>query len=184
VLAMKRIIIVGTTGCGKSVLAEKLSQKFALSVTDLDDLYWQPGWIPVSLDEFVHKVDKATSSPAWIISGNYSRLRDLVWERADTVIWLDYGFWLIMHQLLIRSVSRVINKTPVCNGNIETWKRLFSKDSILIWMLKSFTKKRREYGTLTNDRSNFAQISFFRLHSPADTEKFLESLGDTNPIGE
>jgi len=92
----KRIAVVGATGNGKSLLAEKLARRFDLDYIELDALYWKPGWVESGNEEFRSRVDAATRAPAWAIAGNYGKVRDIIWPRAEAVIWLDYPFLLVL----------------------------------------------------------------------------------------
>jgi adenylate kinase family enzyme len=88
---MKRIIVVGTSGCGKTTLANNLSKALGIPCIDLDDHYWLPGWQKRNTEEFYTIIEELTKGKLWIISGNYSEVRHLTWARCDTVIWLDYS---------------------------------------------------------------------------------------------
>ena len=84
------IVVVGATGCGKSTLAERLARHLGLDFIELDGLFWKPGWVESSKAEFRARVDAATRAPGWVLAGNYGMCRDIVWPRAEAVIWLDY----------------------------------------------------------------------------------------------
>jgi len=102
----KHIAIVGVTGSGKSTLAEVLANKFNFDFVDLDALHWEPNWLGAPPEIFRERVDKATSTPGWVVAGNYHIVRDIVWGKADTVIWLDYSFPLIFGRLWKRTWRR------------------------------------------------------------------------------
>src|SRR5512145_185623 len=142
--SMKRITVTGTTGSGKTTLVMQLARRLQIPSIDLDDLYWGPNWTPVPLEEFRTKTDQATSQPDWAISGNYRIVRDLIWPRADTLIWLDYAFPLVFYRLMKRTFSRIIDGNPICNGNRETFSAAFGKDSIILWLFKSYWRRKRD----------------------------------------
>jgi adenylate kinase family enzyme len=102
----KHVIIVGATGCGKSTLAEKLAKKINVNFIELDSIYWKPGWVDPDPEEFRKAVDLATRSPGWVFAGNYGIVRDLVWSRAQALVWLDYPFFLVLGRLLRRIWTR------------------------------------------------------------------------------
>ena len=134
---MKRVAIIGTSGSGKTTLAKKLSKCLKIQSYELDNLYWLPNWQHTDLDSFRKKVKSITNNKQWIICGNYSKLRDITLEKADTIIWLDFPIALVLYRNLIRCFKRVFSKQAICNGNYETISRtFFSKDSILLWALK------------------------------------------------
>src|SRR5579871_6058918 len=88
--AAHRIVVVGSTGSGKTTLARHLACRLHLAHVELDALHWDANWVPAPTPIFRERVDAALSGPAWAVDGNYSKVRDIVWPRADTVIWLDY----------------------------------------------------------------------------------------------
>jgi len=142
---MKRIIIVGTTGCGKTTVGKALSKKLGISFTDLDDLFWLPNWTPRPWEEFTQLIQEKTSSPTWIISGNQSKTRYLFWAKADTIIWLDLPFYLIFYQILKRSFVQSISREKICNGNKQTFKQFFW---LIRWLFSSFFRRRKTYQAL------------------------------------
>ncbi len=174
--AMQRIVILGCTGAGKTTFGRKLAAKLGYPATDLDDLNWLPGWTMRPTEEFFSRAKDAASHPQWVIIGNYSKVREAIWPKADAFIWLDYPFPRIFWQLLRRSVLRAIDKNPICNGNIESWRQFFSKESIMLWLLKTFRKRRREYGTLFDANGNSPNIAYIRLRSPRAAEEWLQQL--------
>ncbi len=174
---MRRIVIVGVTGSGKTTLAKMLSEKLRLDFSDLDELCWLPGWQERPLDEFRRLTNETTQKPAWIISGNGGRVRDVYWPRADTLVWIDYSFSQVFWQLLNRSIRRIINKQVVCNGNTESWQRFFNpKNSIIIWFLKNFYRKKKNFSDLFDNPEAYPGLSFIHLTDPCKTKEWLDSL--------
>jgi adenylate kinase family enzyme len=174
--AMQRIVILGCTGSGKTTFGRKLAARLGYPATDLDDLNWLPGWTMRPTEEFFALAKDAASHPQWVIIGNYSRVREAIWPRADMFIWLDYPFPRVFWQLLRRSVLRAVDKNPICNGNIESWKQFFSKESIMLWFFKTFRKRRREYGAIFAAGGNSPNIAYIRLRSPKAAEEWLQNL--------
>lgn len=174
-MTLQRIVIIGTTGSGKTTLCRKLSAQLGIPAIDLDDIYWLPGWQERGLDEARGLVDAATQKPAWVISGNYRQLQDVFWPRADTLIWLDYSFSLVFCQLLKRSLNRILDRQSICNGNYETWRKFFSKDSIIIWLFKSFWRRKRECGEIFAHPERYARLRLMRFRHPSETEAWLKS---------
>lgn len=172
--SMNRIVVIGATGSGKSTLAALLAERRGLKLVELDDLHWLPGW--VVNDDFVRLADAATAGDGWVVTGNYSRLRDVIWPRADTVVWLDYPFPLVFRRLLSRSLARIIDRKVICNGNTESWRKFFSKDSIMVWLFTSFPRHRKNFGEIFDNPALHPHITFLRLRSPGDTQRWLESI--------
>lgn len=128
-----KIAIVGTSGSGKTTLARQMSQRLAVPHIELDALHWEPNWTEATIDVFRSRVKTALSGDAWVVDGNYSKIRPLVWTRADTIVWLDYSFAIVMRQILQRTIRRVVLREECCNGNRETFQKSFlSGDSVIV----------------------------------------------------
>ena len=100
---MQRISIIGTTGSGKTTLAAELARNLGIVHIELDAFNWRPGWQAVPTDVFRRDVETALAAPQWVTDGNYHSVRDLVWERADCIVWLDYRLPLILNRLIRRT---------------------------------------------------------------------------------
>ncbi len=149
---MKRIAIIGSTGSGKSTLAKRLGAALDLPVVELDSLHWLPGWVEREREEFFRLVEQATARSRWVIDGGYSTVREVIWARADTLVWIDLPYATTLWQLLRRTVGRAWHRTPICNGNYESWRLSFaSRDSILLWFVKSYPDKQRRYPALLRE---------------------------------
>ena len=88
---MERVIIIGCGGAGKSTLARKLGEKTGLPVVHLDKLFWRPGWVQVSQEEFDQLHRRELAKDRWILDGNFNRTMELRLEKCDTVIYLDFN---------------------------------------------------------------------------------------------
>lgn len=174
---MKRIAVVGTTGSGKTTLGEKLSKHLGVPFVDLDTLFWLPGWQESSVDAFRQKVEQVTFPEAWVIAGNYSKARDIIWARADTLVWLDYPLLVSLWQLFGRTVRRIVSQEDLWGtGNRETWRKQFlSRESLFLWAVKTHRRRKREYPVLLS-QPEYAHLHLIRLASPRDTKEWLRSL--------
>ena len=175
----QRISVVGTTGSGKTMIARFVSRRLGVPHVELDSLYWGPDWTPPSIPVFRNQVAEALRGTRWVCDGNYSRVRDIVWSRADTIVWLDYPLAVIMWQLIGRTVRRARSREVLWQGNRESWRTSFlSQDSILLWALKSFRRRRREYPTLMR-KPEHAHLRTIHLRSRSATGEWLHQFGPT-----
>lgn len=102
---MKRIIIIGSAGAGKSTLTRRLSHILNVPIIHLDRYYWQPNWVATPNEEWDQRVIQFTYEDSWIMDGNYSRTLDLRLERADTVIFLDLPRLLCLYRIIKRRLQ-------------------------------------------------------------------------------
>ena len=172
---MQRVVILGCTGSGKTTFGKKLAGRLGCEAVDLDELHWLPNWQTRDVDEFRARVREKSQMDKWVIMGNYSKTRDMTWPYADTFIWIDLPFFTVFRQLLSRSIRRARDKLLICNGNTETWRKLFSSDSIMIWMLKTYAKRKKEYGEIFK-AGNVGGVAYIRLRSHAEADAFLHNL--------
>jgi len=172
----RRINVVGTTGSGKTTVAKAIAERLGFEHVELDALFWKPGWGETPDSEFLPKVDEATWGERWVVDGNYSRTRPIIWPRADTIVWLDYAFPRVFWQLLARTVRRAITKEPMWDGCVEDWRLVFlSRKSILLWCLQTYWRRRRTYPEVLS-RAEHRHLRVIRLRSPRETDAWLRSL--------
>jgi adenylate kinase family enzyme len=173
---MDRVIVIGTTGSGKSTLAAALADKMRCPFIELDALFWNPGWVQTPRDEFRRRVAEAIAPERWSAGGNYSSARDLIWQRAETLIWLDYPLWLVEWRLFKRTLRRIVTKEPLWAGNRETWRNAFcSRGSLFLYAAQSQPKQRSTWPAELQ-KSEYAHLRVFRFHTPRETREWLENL--------
>ena len=121
----RRIVVIGTTGSGKTTLARRLSQLLDIPHVELDALNWEPDWVQAPTEVFRQRTEEALRGEAWLVDGNYSAVRDIVWPRAGTLVWLDYGFLVTLRQLLGRTLRRISTREELWSGNRESFRAQF-----------------------------------------------------------
>ncbi|HZC08305.1 MAG TPA: hypothetical protein VE338_21910 [Ktedonobacterales bacterium] len=171
-----RVVVLGVTGSGKSTLAAALARRLGAPHVELDALQWEPNWTPAQPEVFRERAGQAVAGDAWVVDGNYRQARDLVWPRAQTIIWLDYPLAITLWRLLRRTLWRVFAHVELWSGNRERlWHQFFTRDSLFIWALTSRPKHRREY-PLIPTLPEYAHVTFIRLRSPRATTRWLAAL--------
>ena len=168
----QRILVYGATGSGKSSMAGQVSELTGIPWTSVDDICWRPGWVPMPADEQLAHFDDLTQTRSWILDSAYGGWRHLVLERADLVVALDLPRLTSLTRLLRRTAARIFDQQEVCNGNTESWRSVFARDSLVVWHTTSFRRKRREMRSWEAAPSRPAVVL---LQSPAQARSFLEA---------
>jgi DNA helicase HerA-like ATPase len=170
----RRVAVVGVAGSGKTTLAAELAARIRAPHVELDALNWQRGWQSAELAEFWRRVDAATAAPAWVTDGNYSEVRELVWGRAEMLVWLDYPLALIQWRLLRRSLRRIITREELWNGNREDVRGMFfSRDSLFLYAFQSHPRLRR---TIPLAIPEYPHLAVQRLTHPCETQRWLDTF--------
>jgi adenylate kinase family enzyme len=172
---MKRIAIIGTTGSGKTTLAAELARILGSVHIELDALNWRPHWTATPAEVFRQEVLAALHASHWVIDGNYHSVRDLVWERADCIVWLNYDLSLILTRLVRRTARRILTGEPCCNGNRESLRMLFSRESIVLWALQTHGQRRREYPPLLSRMAEQGKTVVIHCR-PQETRAWLDEI--------
>jgi adenylate kinase family enzyme len=169
---------VGCSGSGKTTLARALAAASGAPHVELDAIYHQPGWTPLSDEEFRRRVAEAVGADRWVVDGNYSVVRDIVWDRADTVVWFDLTYLTVMSRTIRRTVRRVITREELWNGNREPFSNLYSlkpEKSIIAWSATRHNVYRRRFREAEHD-PRWAGLRFVRLRSQAEADAFVAGV--------
>jgi adenylate kinase family enzyme len=120
---MKKVLIIGSGGSGKTTLAERLGEKTGIKVIHLDTLYWQPNWVRTDNDEWNKTIAELIAGDEWIMDGNYSRTMELRIAAADTVIFLDLPRTVCLWRVVKRAVRYYGKNRPDmaegCNEKLD-----------------------------------------------------------------
>lgn len=165
---MKKIIILGSPGAGKSTFSFALAEKTGLPLYHLDKMFWREGWVNVSKDELDAQIKDVLRKDEWIIDGNYSRTIPMRLEKCDTVFYLDYPR-LVCFFGVVRRVLGSLGKTrpDMAEGCPERFDLEFLQYT---W---KFRKKQREklFGLLEGAN---AEIHIFR--SRKEAKRYLDGM--------
>jgi adenylate kinase family enzyme len=178
-MPLTRSVVVGTTGSGKTTFARRLANAVEAPYIELDALYWKPNWQACVPDEFEEKVSNVVAGERWVVDGNYSSVRPIVWKRATAIVWLNYPFALTYFRLLRRSVRRLITGEELFSGNRESFSSLFlSRDSLLLWAITSQPKYRRDYPEALKQ---FPNVELYEFHRPSEADAYIAQLERSGP---
>jgi hypothetical protein len=151
-----------------------------LPLTLADALTWAPGWVPVAEDEQRRVFAAVAAQDRWVLDTAYGAWLDVVLPRVDLVVGLDYPRWFSLQRVFRRSVTRAIDKRPICNGNTESFRGMLGRDSIIRWHFRSFGRKRGRMHAWAAAAEGPAILLFTR---PRDLELWIDTLGDRSANG-
>jgi adenylate kinase family enzyme len=101
---MRRVLILGCPGSGKSTFSKQLGAATGIPVVHLDQMYWRAGWVEPTREEWMQQLGAALVEPAWIMDGNYGNTIAVRLALADAVVYLDYPAHICMWRAVRRSV--------------------------------------------------------------------------------
>jgi hypothetical protein len=163
-------MVIGTSGSGKSTLARRLSERLHTPFFASDPFYWKAGWKLVPSDEVLRQVVDVISREAWVLDGNFDDERELVWKRAECIVWLDYSITTILRHITVRNLHWMITGQPVWSGNRMTLRRAVSG---IKHALRSHAGKRKMYPLWLAELSG---TEVHRFQNMNETEAWLKSL--------
>jgi adenylate kinase family enzyme len=182
---VRRVSVVGNSGSGKSTLARQLAAILGATRLELDSVFHQPGWEPLPADEFRRVVAAVAAQDRWVIDGNYSAVRPVVWDRADTVVWLDLPRRTVMRQVIWRTLRRGVTREELWNGNREPLRNVLlwaPEQSIISWAWNNHAKYHDRYAAAAADPA-YAHLTFVRLTSRRAINRFLAEAAAGRPVG-
>ena len=174
---MKKILVIGSAGAGKSTLTKSLGALLNIPVVHLDTYFWLPGWQERDKNEFLQKLRQTLLEHTWIIDGNYSQTLSMRIENADTIIFLDRSRWTCLYRVIKRWLTyRNRNREDMASGCPERINLAFLK---WVWnypnrsrngVLEILKKQRgKSVIILKNDKEVFKLLEEIKLQtSPKD----------------
>lgn len=177
---MRRIAVIGSSGAGKTTLGRWLGRHLSAPFVDLDDLHWRPAWVVTPADAMRAAVDAVTRANDWVVSGNYSAVRDLIWPRADTLVWLDLPLAAVLWRTTRRAVRQWWTQEAICNGNRQALAALVTgQDSLLGYTVRNHGRRQREWPALLNAPAHM-HLAVVRLRSQRDIDRWRTQLQTGN----
>ena len=171
---MRRVLIIGSSGAGKSTFARRLSALTGLPVIHLDAHYWQAGWRETPKDEWKLRIADLLRRDAWIMDGNYSATLPERVAAADTVILLELSRVRCLFRVFVRSLRyRGRAREDLHPGCPEQFPELQFIRWIWSYPRRSLPRVREILRTHASGRT------IVTLRSPAEIERYLDRLGDS-----
>ena len=164
-----RLVVVGTSGSGKTTMAVRLARALDVPHVELDALQHGPNWEQATDAQLRERAAGATTGEGWVVDGNYSAVRDVVWPRATAVIWLDYDRGVVMRRVLWRSFERAVTRRRLWNDNRERARAWLAPDHPIRWAWRTHADRRARYEALVDAR-------WVRLRSPSEARRWLSRL--------
>lgn len=173
---LSRVNICGTSGSGKTTLGKKVAAILGVPFYELDAFHHLPNWQERPVEEFRQMVEEATSISGWVVDGNYSKGRDIVWSKVQVVVWLDYPLPTVLWRLTGRIMRRGLRREVLWNGNRESlWRHFFTKDSLYVWVFATYRRRRADFLRLSKD-PQWSHVRFVRLASAKAAEEWLKTF--------
>jgi hypothetical protein len=170
-----RIAVIGTSGSGKTTVSAEIARRLKIRHIELDAIHWRQRWNGTPLTEFREAVEEATTGESWVVDGNYRRVRDIVWRKAELIVWLDLPFSLVFWRIVLRTVKRIVTRQHLWNKTRERWGALFGPDSMPLWVMKTYWRRKTEYPVLLS-KPEYSHLQVIKLTSIREVTDWLEAL--------
>ena len=182
-----RVVVIGSSGSGKSTFGHQLSGACDLARVELDALNWAPGWVDRSRtdpEDFVRRVDAAIAGDRWVTDGNYRLAMTRILPRATHLIWLDYSRAVVMRRVVQRSFVRAIGQRELWpgTGNREQFSRWLDEEHPIRWAWDTYNRRRAQYEVLFAE-PRLAEVIKHRLRHPREAERLIARLAAEACLG-
>ncbi|GGL91646.1 adenylate kinase [Nakamurella endophytica] len=165
-----RLLVAGTSGAGKTTLAQRIAAVLQIGHVEIDALHHGIQWTP--RPTFAAEVAALAAEPTWVTEWQYSRVRPLLATAADTMVWLDLGRGRVMWQVTTRTLRRRLLRQQLWNGNVEPPLHTFftDKDHIVRWAWRTHAATGQRVRVALQQRPGLPVV---RLRSHAEADAWL-----------
>jgi adenylate kinase family enzyme len=179
---VRRVSVIGGCCTGKTTTSRQLAARLGVPHVELDALHHDAGWQEAPADVLRARVEAAFAAApdGWVADGNYhGKLGTYVLEQADTVVFLDLPQRTAFRRVLWRSLSRAVTGKELWNGNRETFRNAFSRESIVWWVITNHRSHRRKWPERV---APLTHLDVVRLRSPREVREWLQSIQATDSM--
>lgn len=170
---MKRVVVLGTRGAGKSTFSTELVRRLGCTHIDRDRLWSED--VPMDSEEFRSAVDRATGKGCWVFDGMPFYVEDVVFQRADTVVCLDYGKPMVMNRVVRRSLRQTVLRQSVGVHTPISLLSVRQADHPIRWAWKTHSERRAQMREWAK-RPELSHARKVFLRSPRQAKRWLEGV--------
>jgi adenylate kinase family enzyme len=179
---MRRVAVIGGSCTGKTTTSREVAARLGVPHIELDALHHDAGWQEAPAEVLQARVDAAIAAApdGWVADGNYhGKLGTSVLERADTVVFLDLPYRTVLRRVLGRTLSRAFTGKELWNGNRETFRNAFSRESIVWWVIRQHGSYRMKWPPRFEPLTHLTVV---RLRSAREVRTWLQSIQATESM--
>jgi adenylate kinase family enzyme len=175
---MRRVLVAGNSGAGKTTLARALQARLGLPHTEIDSLHHGPSW--TARPEFLDDVAALAARPAWVTEWQYAAARPLLAAAADTIVWLDLPTRTVMLRLIRRTIRRRLVREQLWNGNYEPPLHTFftDHDHIVRWAWRT---RHTFAARMAAEHRAHPHLVIVRISSRRQLAHWLAAFGEGSP---
>ena len=171
---MKRILVTGPVGAGKSRLAQELGRVLGIRVVHIDELFWRPGWVATPPDEFDAAQRRERGARSWIVDGQFDDMDGGWLEAADTVVFIDAS--------VLRCLWRVTRRRLGGNGvGTPSGPRGGAHRALAKFVRNQWRYRRKVRAEIIEELDGERRVVVLRR--PADAQAFLRSVDSAGAAG-
>jgi adenylate kinase family enzyme len=171
----KRTIIFGSTGMGKSTMVQRIAEEFSLPVIDIDSLRREAGKTSTPEETFAQLVKQSVMAETWLIDGSYTSVQEIVWPRAEAIVWLDFSFWVFLSRLIKRSLYRIFIRKKSERPIKGRYQPASERTTNYLRAIFSGKRRRKRYFAALYNSQN-KHLHLIRFSNPEEVTIWLDLL--------
>ena len=170
---LKKVTVIGINCSGKTTLSKIICRKIKNKHIELDKIKRDKKGNRLPLNRLIDIVSKEIRAESWVIEGNFLGVRELVWRRSDTLVWLDLPFQTILSRTIIRMVKECRQRNP--RNLIDVFEQLYRVFITLYWLINQFWKRKKSIISILS-RPEMSHLKIIKLKNQKDVKRWIASL--------